>query len=263
MSEASIPVAANGSAEVAPETGSSAGVKVLSKAAQAKADAKAAKMAKRASKKSEEAGDSGAKDPTVMRVAPSANRKVSSTGQSSLSVQPTAPGTNNTPRSSSHAHAPVGSSTSATSASAISRAGTFSASALPSKILLAHLDRSSNPTSVNHRSAERIHEIHPMVNRLAFQIKQGSIIGATARTLAMLAVFKILVCSYRTPTNNHLSRNFNAYLSPQINHLVQARPLAVPMANAITGLKRFTPTLSTELSEAEVSFFDNNMQQIH
>ncbi|KAI6164971.1 eukaryotic translation initiation factor 2B delta subunit [Pisolithus thermaeus] len=50
------------------------------------------------------------------------------------------------------------------------------------------------------------------------------ITGANARCIAMLTAFKAVIQDYVTPPNNTLSRHLMTHLSPQINHLVLARP---------------------------------------
>ncbi|CAL1701638.1 unnamed protein product [Somion occarium] len=62
-------------------------------------------------------------------------------------------------------------------------------------------------------------DIHPTILRLALQFSE----------------FKIT--DYATPPNNTLSRHLMTYLSPQISHLVAARPMSVTMGNAIRQLK--------------------------
>ncbi|CCM03397.1 uncharacterized protein FIBRA_05527 [Fibroporia radiculosa] len=80
-------------------------------------------------------------------------------------------------------------------------------------------------------------EIHPTIVRLALQFSNFKITGANARCIATLIAFKQVIQDYTTPPNNTLSRHLMTHLSPQISHLVAARPMSVTMGNAIRQLK--------------------------
>ncbi|KAI1788991.1 eukaryotic translation initiation factor 2B delta subunit [Ganoderma leucocontextum] len=80
-------------------------------------------------------------------------------------------------------------------------------------------------------------DIHPVIARLALQFSTFKITGANARCIATLTAFKTVIQDYVTPPNNTLSRHLMTYLSPQISHLVAARPMSVTMGNAIRELK--------------------------
>ncbi|PCH41356.1 eukaryotic translation initiation factor 2B delta subunit [Wolfiporia cocos MD-104 SS10] len=80
-------------------------------------------------------------------------------------------------------------------------------------------------------------EIHPTIVRLALQFSNFKITGANARCIATLTAFKTVIQDYSTPPNNTLSRHLMTHLSPQISHLVAARPMSVTMGNAIRQLK--------------------------
>ncbi|KAH9843982.1 eukaryotic translation initiation factor 2B delta subunit [Rhodofomes roseus] len=80
-------------------------------------------------------------------------------------------------------------------------------------------------------------EIHPTIVRLALQFANFKIAGANARCIATLTAFKTVIQDYSTPPNNTLSRHLMTHLSPQISHLVAARPMSVTMGNAIRQLK--------------------------
>ncbi|KAH9938475.1 eukaryotic translation initiation factor 2B delta subunit [Fomitopsis serialis] len=80
-------------------------------------------------------------------------------------------------------------------------------------------------------------EIHPTIVRLALQFANFKIAGANARCIATLTAFKTVIQDYTTPPNNTLSRHLMTHLSPQISHLVAARPMSVTMGNAIRQLK--------------------------
>ncbi|KAJ8487741.1 hypothetical protein ONZ51_g4025 [Trametes cubensis] len=80
-------------------------------------------------------------------------------------------------------------------------------------------------------------DIHPAIARLALQFSTFKITGANARCIATLTAFKTIIQDYVTPPNHTLSRHLMTYLSPQISHLVAARPMSVTMGNAIRQLK--------------------------
>ncbi|KAK7061503.1 hypothetical protein R3P38DRAFT_2829887 [Favolaschia claudopus] len=80
-------------------------------------------------------------------------------------------------------------------------------------------------------------DIHPCIIRLALQFSEFRICGANARCIATLIAFKTVIQDYTTPPNNTLSRHLMTHLSPQISHLVSARPMSVTMGNAIRQLK--------------------------
>ncbi|KAJ7774238.1 eukaryotic translation initiation factor 2B delta subunit [Mycena maculata] len=80
-------------------------------------------------------------------------------------------------------------------------------------------------------------DIHPCIVKLALQFSEFRISGANARCIATLTAFKTVIQDYTTPPNNTLSRHLMTHLSPQITHLVSARPMSVTMGNAIRQLK--------------------------
>ena len=120
--------------------------------------------------------------------------------------------------------------------------------------LFLHLDPPRSAKSLNakvHRD-----QIHPSVLRLALQYADFKIVGANARCVAMLEAFKDVrsypetmgtdradpllpqvISSYVVPPGKALTRHLPTYLSPQITHLVRARPMAISMGNAIRYLK--------------------------
>ncbi|KAI6004039.1 eukaryotic translation initiation factor 2B delta subunit [Pisolithus albus] len=80
-------------------------------------------------------------------------------------------------------------------------------------------------------------DVHPAIIRVGLQFSDFKITGADARCIAMLTAFKAVIQDYVTPPNTTLSRHLMTHLSPQINHLVLARPMSVTMGNAIRQLK--------------------------
>ncbi|KAG6880405.1 hypothetical protein C0992_000007 [Termitomyces sp. T32_za158] len=80
-------------------------------------------------------------------------------------------------------------------------------------------------------------DIHPAIIRLGLLFSEFRICGSNARCIATLTAFKSVIQDYTTPPNNTLSRHLMTHLSPQITHLVSARPMSVTMGNAIRQLK--------------------------
>jgi translation initiation factor eIF-2B subunit delta len=62
-----------------------------------------------------------------------------------------------------------------------------------------------------------------------------------------------VIQDYVTPPNNTLSRHLMTHLSPQITHLVSARPMSVTMGNAIRQLKLEISGSDIDLPEQDVS----------
>lgn len=115
-----------------------------------------------------------------------------------------------------------------------SAASSLHSGASPLSLFL-HLDPPRSAKSLNakvHRD-----QIHPSVLRLALQYADFKIVGANARCVAMLEAFKDVISSYVVPPGKALTRHLPTYLSPQITHLVRARPMAISMGNAIRYLK--------------------------
>lgn len=61
-----------------------------------------------------------------------------------------------------------------------------------------------------------------------------------------------VIQDYVTPPNTTLSRHLMTYLSPQISHLVAARPMSVTMGNAIRELKLDISGSDIDLPEQDV-----------
>ncbi|KAF8204885.1 translation initiation factor eIF2B delta subunit [Pholiota molesta] len=80
-------------------------------------------------------------------------------------------------------------------------------------------------------------DIHPTIIRLGLLFSEFKICGANARCIAMLTAFKQVIQDYTTPSHSTISRHLMTHLSPQITHLVSARPMSVTMGNAIRELK--------------------------
>ena len=66
-----------------------------------------------------------------------------------------------------------------------------------------------------------------------------------------------MIQDYTTPPNTTLSRHLMTHLSPQITHLVNARPMSVTMGNAIRQLKLEISGSDIDLPEQDVSVMPN------
>ncbi|KAJ3540579.1 hypothetical protein NMY22_g4240 [Coprinellus aureogranulatus] len=94
-------------------------------------------------------------------------------------------------------------------------------------------------------------DIHPAVVRLGLSFSEFKICGANARCIATLTAFKNVIQDYTTPPQNTLSRHLMTHLSPQITHLVSARPMSVSMGNAIRQLKLEISNSDIDMVEQE------------
>ncbi|TFK74401.1 IF-2B-domain-containing protein [Pluteus cervinus] len=80
-------------------------------------------------------------------------------------------------------------------------------------------------------------DIHPAIIKLGLLFSEFKICGSNARCIATLTAFKTVIQDYTTPAHSTLSRHLMTHLSPQITHLVSARPMSTTMGNAIRQLK--------------------------
>ncbi|TIA73067.1 hypothetical protein E3P91_01642 [Wallemia ichthyophaga] len=79
--------------------------------------------------------------------------------------------------------------------------------------------------------------VHPQISRLGALLSNFSIVGANARTLALMSALKLVIGSYNTPPGTTLSRNLLSVISPQITHLESCRPKSISNGSAIRWLK--------------------------
>ncbi|KAJ3562583.1 hypothetical protein NP233_g9483 [Leucocoprinus birnbaumii] len=103
------------------------------------------------------------------------------------------------------------------------------------------------PKPVSHVKGD----IHPAIVRLGLLFSEFKICGANARCIATLTAFKSVIQDYTTPPNHTLSRHLMTHLSPQITHLVAARPMSVTMGNAIRQLK-------LEISDSDIDMVEQD-----
>lgn len=71
-------------------------------------------------------------------------------------------------------------------------------------------------------------------------------------------IYKVIQ-DYTTPPQHTLSRHLMTHLSPQITHLVSARPMSVSMGNAIRELKLKISNIDIDMVEQDVGALDLNL----
>ncbi|KAG8464107.1 hypothetical protein KFE25_000275 [Diacronema lutheri] len=116
--------------------------------------------------------------------------------------------------------------------------------------LFAHLPQYEREKSIS-LPAQHACQIHPVVARLGLQYAEGVIQGANARCVAMLNAFKAVIRDYHTPPAKTLNRDLESRLRPQIQYLVDCRPVGINMGNSITWLKATIAKLPAHMPEAE------------
>lgn len=133
-------------------------------------------------------------------------------------------------------------------------AGAATAKPVPEEkvAMFAHL----YPSSVRKPSLSSAgKEVHPSVLSLGLQLRDFVICGSSARTIAMLLVFKRVVADYTTPEGVALSRHLTIHLGHQIGWLSGCRALCVSQGNSIRWLKKLVSGLDVGLGEGEAKDF--------
>lgn len=80
-------------------------------------------------------------------------------------------------------------------------------------------------------------KLHPLVIRLGVLMSSGTLRGANARTMGMMAAFKEVIRDYESPESAVLWKDLPGHLSPMIAFLEGCRPKGVGGGNAIRWLK--------------------------
>lgn len=93
--------------------------------------------------------------------------------------------------------------------------------------------------------------IHPAIHALGLKYAMGSIRGSNGRCIAMLEAFKEFVMDYRTPGDKALSWDLDKRLRPQIQFLIDIRPLSISMGNAIKYVRHVVAKVPPDQPEAE------------
>ncbi len=116
-------------------------------------------------------------------------------------------------------------------------------------VLFGHLHNPETKLDLSPLALAKV--IHPAILKLALKISTYSIVGSIQRCKEMLITFKDVINDYFTPHGTTLSRNLTAHLSHQIDYLKLARPLSVPMGNAIRWLKQRISKVSIDKIDSE------------
>ena len=87
-----------------------------------------------------------------------------------------------------------------------------------------------------------------LVEALGLRYAAGLHDGANERCVAMLAAFKEFVGDYQLAPNTTVNRDLDKKLKPQIQHLIDRRPLSASMGAAVRKLRRCIATLDPEMS---------------
>lgn len=80
--------------------------------------------------------------------------------------------------------------------------------------------------------------IHPAVLRVGIQMGQRKIVGANARTAAMLTAFQRFIEDYSPPPYQAIDKHLKQMLDRQINFITHCRPHSIAMGGTIRWLKR-------------------------
>lgn len=140
-------------------------------------------------------------------------------------------------------------------------AGTAAASAVdPSVVAELEKDpRAGIPECFSHlQMAKRItlsqahKDVHPAVLAVGQQMASFTLRDNMARLEATLLAFKKVIESYKTPPGNAFSRHFVSHvLNPQIEYLIECRPMCFAMGNAIRLLKARVSQLDLDTDDAD------------
>ena len=103
-----------------------------------------------------------------------------------------------------------------------------------SNLFVSHLPFHRPPST---SSALNSAKLHPIIVRLGVLMSSGTLRGATARTMGMMAAFKEVIRDYECPDQAVLWKDLPVYLSPMISWLEACRPKGVGGGNAIRWLK--------------------------
>lgn len=97
----------------------------------------------------------------------------------------------------------------------------------------------------------QLEPMHPAVYKVGLRYLTGDISGGNARCIAMLQAFQEAIEDYSTPPEKALIRDLTAKIGSYVSFLIECRPLAISMGNAIRFLKNRIANLPLNLSESE------------
>mmetsp|Transcript_16147 Transcript_16147/g.27612 ORF Transcript_16147/g.27612 Transcript_16147/m.27612 type:complete len:519 (-) Transcript_16147:32-1588(-) len=123
--------------------------------------------------------------------------------------------------------------------------------------LFSHLPQFEKATSISLNVGFAAPEFHSVVVALGLKLADGVIRGGNDCAVALLRALQQLVRDFVPPARGSLAHDFESYLKPHIQFLIDCRPLTVSMANAIKYFKvHIGLTLDQELSEARKTLHD-------
>mmetsp|Transcript_9125 Transcript_9125/g.24764 ORF Transcript_9125/g.24764 Transcript_9125/m.24764 type:complete len:575 (-) Transcript_9125:199-1923(-) len=100
--------------------------------------------------------------------------------------------------------------------------------------------------------------IHPITIRAGLQMAEGHIMGTNARVVSLLTALKFTIEDTVCPADVAVSRYLSTVLSPQIQFMVDCRPLSPAMGNAINALKYAIMHTPSEATDAEAKSLATN-----
>lgn len=110
-------------------------------------------------------------------------------------------------------------------------------------------------------------KLHPAVMQLGLGYADGSIIGSTARTIAMMLALKQVVRDYSAPDDRMFNRALTTYINSCVKFLwEECRPACVPQRNSVKWLKnalmKIPPTMpDTEARASILKSMDDFIQE--
>jgi len=117
--------------------------------------------------------------------------------------------------------------------------------------LFSHLVQFDRDVGLSSRLIRGKVVIHPSIMRLGLLYADYKVVGASARCRAMLLAFKDVIRDYQLPSEQVLARHLESYFRPLISFLVESRPLAVSMSQAIRYVKLRISTVCPDTHESD------------
>lgn len=104
--------------------------------------------------------------------------------------------------------------------------------------------------------------VHAAVIRFALRSRSYKNLGGAQRCREMLLALREAIRDYRANPEMAICRHLDGYLKPMIGYMVEARPMAIAMANAVRALRHQISVLPVEMAEHEAQaamyvFIDN------
>ncbi|WRT68686.1 uncharacterized protein IL334_005666 [Kwoniella shivajii] len=135
----------------------------------------------------------------------------------------------------------------------------LSLSTIQQNLFFSHLPHQETPDTA---TALRTGKIHPLIIRLGVLMSSGTLRGANARTMGMMAAFREVIRDYECPDQAVLWKDLPIYLSPMIAWLEGCRPKGVGGGNAIRWLKSEINRLGEQGDRSEAEQRDYLLEAI-